>query len=226
MRSIEHDTLSEMGLVWLAARCGSFRGAPEVQVAPGYVADGASLSVMYHSEFRARCSGWGVEPKTIRYELNETEPGGPCIPREDGDIADYFASVFEAKATRADFLSTFGGRANEHANRNAPVAHLHWVVVEKGVCVPGEVPAFWGLLQRRGRGLSELKKPTYCPQPEQAILKLTERLIWKPARGTRLILPCCPECNGPINDRKRHRFSAEHPAHLMDDDPDDSQNPT
>lgn len=221
MRSIEHDTLGQMGLTWLAARCGSFRGATEVQVAPAYVADGACLSVMYHSEFRTRCSGWGMEPKTIRYELSEAVPNGPCVPRESGDIADYFASVFEAKATRADFLSTFGGRDNDHTNRAVPVANLHWVVIEKGVCVPSEVPAFWGLLQRRGRGLSEMKRPTYCEQPEHAILKITERLIWKPVHRARLILPCCPECNGPLADRRPRAFRATEPAHLMDDCPND-----
>ena len=128
MRSIEHDTLGEMGLRWLAARCGSFRGAPEVQVAPQFVADGACLAVMYHSEFMTRCRAWGRVPKSIKYDLGELGTG----VIEEADILDYFACVFGAKATRADFLGTFGGRSNKHANRATPVANLHWVVAEAG----------------------------------------------------------------------------------------------
>lgn len=218
MRSIEHDTLGEMALTWLAARCGSFRGACEVQIATGFVADAASISVMYHSEFRSRCNGWGLTAKTFTYEVAKN---GSLNRNEKGDIPDYFGSVFEAKATRADFLSTFGGRDNKHANRLAPVAHLHWVVTEPGVCEPSEVPSFWGLLVRRGRGLSEKKRPAYLEMTRDAILELADRLLWKPARNTSLVLPCCPACNGPIESRRRTKWNAGTPAHLMDDDPND-----
>jgi hypothetical protein len=217
VRSIEHDTLAEMGLTWLAARCGSFRGASEVQVAPQYVADGACLAVMYHSEFRSRCEGWGLSPKTIVYDISDGD--GPCTKREKGDIPDYFSCVFEAKATRADFLSTFGGRDNDHKNRAEPAAHLHWVVTERGVCEPGEVPGHWGLLVRRGRGLSEKKRPGYIARTELDVLRLADRLVWKPGSRTRLLLPNCPNCNGPLEQRRPVSFRAIEPAHLMDDDP-------
>lgn len=215
MRSIEHDTLGEMGLRWLAARCGSFRGAPEVQVAQRFVADGACLAVMYHLEFMRRCHAWGRVPKSIRYDLGELGTG----VIEEADILDYFACVFEAKATRADFLGTFGGRSNKHANRATPVANLHWIVTEPGVCEAGEVPGHWGLLVRRGRGLSEKKPPAYTPRAEIDVLRFADRLLWKPQNYRSLIVPLCPNCNGDVEDRRQVGFSRKLPRHLMDADP-------
>lgn len=217
MRSIEHDTLGMMALTWMGARCGSFRGACEVQITDGFVADAACVSVMYHSEFIRRCMGWGITPLTFTYSWND----GNKSRDEKGDIPDYFASVFEAKATRADFLSTFGGRDNDHKNRLEPVANLHWIVTEKNVCAADEVPGHWGLLVRRGRGLSEMKPAAYHPADQFQVLRIESRLLWKPARGAGVLLPCCSNCNGPLDDRVRFHWSAKEPAHLMDDNPDD-----
>lgn len=221
MRSIEHDTLGEMALTWLAARCGSFRGACEVQVGPGYVADAACLAVMYHSEFERRCREWGLATDVIVYDCGDLGklPGGG-----EGLIPDYFSCVFESKATRADFLSTFGGRNNKHTNRREPAAHLHWIVVEKNVCDPAEVPGHWGLLQRRGRGLSELKPAQYMPRTEMQALHLANRLLWKPDYK-RIRLAYCPECLGPLDERQPTHWNALEPKHLMGDDPARNVNP-
>jgi|GEM_PF-2602841 len=222
MRSIEHDTLSEMGLTWLAARSGSFRGASEVSIAPGYVADGCAVAVLYHSEFRRYCATWGLDPKTVIYQFEGEPPDYTLRKTEQGDILDYFACVFEAKSTRADFLSTFGGRDNSHSNRKNAAAHLHWIVTEPGICIAAEVPDFWGLLVRRGRGLSEIKPPSYCPVTSAAVLEIESKLLWKPPRGSTIMLPCCPRCNGPFEQRRRLAWNAKEPKHLMDSDPDDA----
>ena len=185
-----------------------------MRMCDGYVVDAASVSVMYHSNFYDRCRGWGLNPKKVRYEVSAS---GDLDAKESGDIADYFSSVFEAKSTRADFLSTFGGRENAHSNRLKPVAHLHWVVTEKGVCDPSEIPLYWGLLVRRGRGLSEVRRPDYCTMSDVDILRLESRLLWKPAKGCGVFLPCCPNCNGPI-DNDGMAWNARIPHHLMEDD--------
>ena len=219
MRSVEHDTLGQMGLTWLSSRSSSFRGHVEVSVAEGYVADALALAVFYHSEFRARCQHWGFTMQTIVYHI---APDGDLERKVSGDIPDFFSVVFECKATRADFLSTFGGRNNDHANRLSPVAHLHYVVVEPKVCTPDEITSFWGLLQRRGRGLSELKKPGYCPISREKVLDMSAKLLWKPPERPRIWLQCCPRCNGPLDERRPIPFShyeREEPKHLMDDDP-------
>lgn len=216
MRSIEHDTLGEMGLTWMAARCGSFRGACEVQVAPGFVADAACLCVMFHSEFERRCSGWGLASDVIVYDCGDL---GKLSSGGNGVIPDYFSCVFEAKATRADFLRTFNGRDNEHANRGEAVANLHWIVIEKDACRADDVPGHWGLLQRRGRGLSELKRAAYMHRTELQVLTLADRLLWKTASHKRIRLMHCPACLGPLEGRLPRPWTDVLPKHLMDDDP-------
>lgn len=215
MRSLEHDTLARRGLVWFAARCGSFRGAHEVQVAPQYVADAACLGVLYHSEFRKLLDAWGLRAETIRYTLDDN------IHIEGSDVPDYFSVVFEAKATRADFLSTFGGRDNSHANRNQPVAHLHYVVTQRGVCETSEVPVMWGHLIASGGGLRCLRHPTYNAMPEIAVLRLAERLLWNRGNqaAARISAPVCVRCRQET--RKPLPWNAIEPAHLMEHDPSD-----
>lgn len=227
MPSIKHNALSAMGLCWMASRCRAFRGAAEVSVAPGFVADAACVSGFFWRHLESYCNQWGLKPKTWLPAEDATpfctataaSMTAKLSDRDDGvvvgDVDFYLASVFEAKATRADFLSTFGGRANDHANRASPVAHLHWIVIEKGVCTPEEVPGHWGLLQRRGRGLSELKIPTYRQVTPQQLAKIESALLWKPDSGVRTYLSSCPACNGDLQ-HARHNvpWKAVTPDHL------------
>lgn len=211
-RSIKHDTLGQMGLTWLKCRCGSFRGAPEIRISNGFVVDAACLCVMYHGEFARRCSEWGLAPKTFTYSVSESN----WMSRDEkGDIPDYFGCVFEAKATRADFLSTFGGRDNSHGNRMNPVANLHWIVAEPEVCKPEEVPAHWGLLIRRGRGLSEKKPPKYIRMEEVDLLRMSDRILWKGHWWTNICLPSCPNCDGQVQYERASQARNENiPNHL------------
>jgi len=90
--------------------------------------------------------------------------------------------VFEAKATRADYLSTFrhsyDKRPNAHVNRLTPIGSLHWIVAFPKVCDSDEVPDPWGLLVRTGGGLRELKAPTFYGITEKQRLNAAYELLW------------------------------------------------
>jgi hypothetical protein len=197
VRSLHHDTLARRGLVWFGARCGSMRGGHEVRVGSEYVADAVAIGVLFHRHFRETLEYSGLEAKTIHYRVNES---GDVNAEETGDVADYFVAVFEAKATRADFLSTFGSRNNAHKNRREPVGNLHYVVTDTGVCEAHEVPEPWGWLERRGTGLSMKRQARYCRQPELAVLRIAEKLLWNRGNqaAAKIVVPSCPECRGPL----------------------------
>jgi hypothetical protein len=95
----------------------------------------------------------------------------------------YFTMIFEAKATRSDFKSTFGNN-DKHRNRLSPVAHLHFVVVNKGVCMPQELPDFWGMLERSGRGVTLIKYPKYNERTTEEIDQFAHALLWVKTKGT------------------------------------------
>jgi len=89
----------------------------------------------------------------------------------------YFSCIFEAKASRGDFLSTFND-SKKHKNRKEPIANLHWCVAKKGVCEACELPDFWGLLLVSGVGLSEKRKPKICLKEKEHYDKFAHQLIW------------------------------------------------
>ena len=177
MPSEAHNKLAEMAIRWIRNRSCSMRGALEVRMGDGYVADAVAVGGLQWRFYTRYCSHWGMQPDSYY-------PGGPVRSgeSEDGRVPCSFIHVFEAKATRGDFLSTFGNNAKDtHANRMQPVGTTHWVVVQSGVCTPDEVPSFWGLLVRRGNGLSEMKKPGYGVHNEQRRLEVGNMLLWKPS---------------------------------------------
>lgn len=85
--------------------------------------------------------------------------------------------IFEAKASRADFLGTFGP-GPKHANRHESIGTLHWCVTPRGLVAPEEVPAFWGLLEISGNGLRETKQPVYCTQKDARVHEAAYALLW------------------------------------------------
>jgi len=168
-----HNKLAEMAMRWAGNRSSSFRCSPEIQVADGYIADAVVLGGLQHRFFMSYCKLWEVEPEVVmHWRPTMPENAKPQIPCS-------FAHIFEAKATRSDFLSTFGP-SDRHQNRMTPVGTTHWVVTEPNVCTPDEVPSFWGLLVRRGRGLREIKAPQYTGYDERAMERLAYRILWKP----------------------------------------------
>jgi len=105
---------------------------------------------------------------------------GLNIPYKHPIVYDrWFACVFEVKVSREDFLNTFGNRKTSHAKaRMEPVGTAHWVVAEKGICKPEELPDFWGLLVPYGTGLTEKKMPKLNLLPESRLHAMAFDMLW------------------------------------------------
>jgi hypothetical protein len=161
MPSVEHNELSAKALTWLGYRATGkgIRGACEVFLGDGYVADAIAFFSPQYRYLEEYCRPAGIDPaKHLAYWL--------C--------------VFEAKVSRADFLSTFGPTPGDHVNRHRPVGHMHWCVTPRGLIDPAELPLFWGLLEQSGGGLREVRMPAISSIPEPAMDHIAHILIWKP----------------------------------------------
>lgn len=154
-----HAALVQMALRWAASRTTQrgARYAEELTLGPGYVADLVSLQAF-------------SPPARKEFTPNP-------------NVIDELALIFEAKASRSDFLATFG-ESDRHANRLDPVGHFHFVVSCKGVCEPADVPKPWGLLVQRGSGLSVYKRPEFTPEAGASnIGMIAHRMLWKHDQG-------------------------------------------
>ena len=158
-QSKEHADLVRLARVWACSRAtarGS-RHAEEVWLDPGYVADLVSLQRFSNAD-----------------QIAFTGVAKMCLD---------LAIVFEAKASRADFLSTFGP-SPKHKNRLTPIGHLHFVVAAKGICDANEIPDPWGFLVPYGMGLSVRKKPVFTPDAgDKHIYEIAWTLLWKNEQG-------------------------------------------
>ncbi len=125
-----------------------YRLGYEIAVSRGYIADVVALF-----SFQSRFS------EALRIPIAE------------------IVGIFECKSSRNDFLSTFGN-SEKHTNRHTAIAHLHWCVIEKGIAKPDELPYFWGLLEKTGRGLRELKAPNFFNVHESLNTKIAYELLW------------------------------------------------
>jgi hypothetical protein len=179
MKAIDHNGLARASWTWLSNRVSGrgIRGDREVSVGEKYVADFFALCSFQHTYFDQYCKHWGTPLITRPRYPNMPEMAAYTI--DSYDLPDYFACLFEAKATRSDFLSTFGENRKNHRNRHEPVANLHWCVTPRKLIDADELPDFWGLLEWTGRGLREVKMPTLCQQSDATIDKLAHGLIWQ-----------------------------------------------
>lgn len=175
-----HNQLAERALIWLANRATQvgIRAAIEVQLDKGYIADAVAVGWLQHRFYVDYCCRSELQPMTQRYNVLEQKI------ESIGEIERSMIYVFEAKATRSDFLSTFGP-GPKHQNRHTPLGSLHWVVVAKGIARPEEVPGFWGLLEWSGCGLSERKRPIIQITTREHERMIAERILWKPSWGLR-----------------------------------------
>lgn len=158
----KHNQLARMGLRFLRAKTTGqgMRGGFDVPLATGYIADAAvlcSLQIRYADRYIGKQNFERISD----YET--------VIPE--------VLCVFEAKATRADFLSTFGD-GPKHENRKTPIGNLHWCVAGRGVARAEEMPGFWGLLEVRGLGLRCLRAPVYQPMEEAAQNAAAYQILW------------------------------------------------
>jgi hypothetical protein len=175
----EHDELKVMALTWLRNKVTGkgLRGTTEVQLADGYVADAVALCSLQN-----------------RFFQQYTACGCPVADRFD---VNYFACIFEAKASRGDFLSTFNN-SNKHQNRHKPVGNLHWCVTPSGLVKADELPEFWGLLESRGSGLREIKQPKLNVIAEPAFDAIAHKLLW--AIQARRHYVICANCGAYLTE--------------------------
>ena len=181
MPSKEHNRLADMAIKWVRNRSGSMRGALEVRLGDQYVADAVVIGAMQHRYYMSYCNHWGRDPVRLYPGQNVSLDDQHQQAIDDGCVPCSFTHIFEAKATRSDYLSTFGKNAkNTHANRMIPAGTTHWIVTDPGVCEKDEVPEFWGLLVRRGNGLREIKKPAWCGYSRDTEVVIGNTMLWKP----------------------------------------------
>lgn len=152
-QSDAHRELVERSYLWLANRAyRDVRATSEFCPPNGYSADLVALMQFRGEKFNQR-----YIPDPVLYN-------SMCV------------LVFEAKASRPDLRAKFGEKAN--VRTDMPMGHLHWIVATDGLMDKAEAPKFWGLLERRGSILRELKKPTYCPMTRERMMEISVAMLW------------------------------------------------
>jgi hypothetical protein len=137
----------------------------EIQLRPGYIADVVALL-----SFQLRFAE--------RYEhLSDRHLGGQPGKRIV-TVNDEAVCIFECKASRADFLATFGPTPNNHINRHEKQGTLHWVVAAQGIVLDSDDLGFWGLLVQSGRGLREIRSPRRDYLTREQINAVAYELLW------------------------------------------------
>lgn len=163
-----HLDLQKRALKWLRGRLTGkgMRGRQEVYMKPGYVADAVALGNLQQ---RFDLQYWSNHHDTPKYNHNHHERHFEQV------------FVFEAKATRADFLSTFGSPYGNHENRFQPVGTHHWVVIAPGIATEEEINKlqFWGVLIESRSGLKEIRAPYWCNIERAEILRIAHVILWK-----------------------------------------------
>lgn len=166
-----HIELQHRALRWLTGKTSYHHGAIEVKMAPGYVADAVAIG---RFQSRIKDEYWRNHHKYV-LRINHA-----LMWRERIEESIF---VFEAKATRADFLSTFKSRYGLHENRFSPVGSHHWIVVARGILTPEDITAmrlkFWGVLEQSGSGLREIHSPFWCLIDRQQILETAYKILRK-----------------------------------------------
>jgi len=176
-KASKHDDLALMALTWLRNKVTArgMRATTEVCLAEGYVADAVALGGFQYGFLTKYCKAWNKKPIEGTSVWDDVQKKF-VYKRSDG-ISNYFACIFEAKATRSDFLHTFGSGPN-HQNRHQPIGSLHWCVTPRKLINPDELPDFWGLLEEYGSGLHEVKKPKLNILAESQMDKIAHQLLW------------------------------------------------
>lgn len=182
-----HNELSLMALTWLSNKVTGkgYRGTTEVCIGPGYVADVVALCSLQYRYWQQYSETQKI-PTIKDYHIHHKN----CKPNENVKV-NYMACIFEAKAKRNDFLSTFNN-SEKHKNRHKPIGNLHWIVSNKDVAQINEIPDFWGLLIPSGTGLREIKQPVMQSLIMADLDKIAHALIW-PIQAYRkyIICECC-----------------------------------
>jgi hypothetical protein len=186
-----HAELAAMSIRWFAAR-STGRGivaASEVTIAPQYVCDALAIGGFQHRFLVKYLRHSGLVAK---HYVGDLDIGRKIV----GDVYNDFVCLFEAKASRGDFRSTFIADNGKHQNRHSPIASLHWVVVPKGLIDITDVPEFWGILEASGSGLRETKMPYINVLPESEVHRFGYEILMRNKNENRnwLKVPTCPNC--------------------------------
>ncbi|MCJ7483901.1 MAG: hypothetical protein MUO31_13160 [Thermodesulfovibrionales bacterium] len=191
--SDKHDELAIMALTWLSNKVTGkgMRGTTEVCLSQGYVADAVAICSLQYTYNSMYIEHSGYKPAIMNRTYNRETGKIDTIVRGD-KIDNYYACIFEAKASRSDFLSTFNDK-EKHLNRRFPIGSLHWCVANKGVCGPDELPDFWGLLETYGSGLTEKKRPLIKILTSEQLDKIAHALLWPLQAGRKYFI--CKICN-------------------------------
>lgn len=177
--SNRHTELQNMVVRWIGNRSFKICGFPEANIV-GYIADYVAIAGMFDAEHTKYARHSGLTKKYTNPQYSSKKYAEYMKSRAVfGDIDRWYVCVFEVKVSRNDFLNTFGGRYTPHAEaRLKPVGTAHWVVAEKGICKPEELPGFWGLLTPYGTGLTELKKPKLQILPDSTLHAMAFDMLW------------------------------------------------
>jgi hypothetical protein len=147
----EHERLTDAALVWAQAR-STLRGTRHA----------TELGMGQYAPDLIVLGAFSGSYALARYGLDDYRT---------------LAWVFESKATRADFFRHFKPGAPDQS-RMVPLGDFHWVVTPKGLVERAEVPDPWGLLERRGPGLRQVKAPTRTPRTEEQVNELAAAILW------------------------------------------------
>lgn len=173
-RSDRHKELQNMLVRWMRNRSFKMCGLPECNIV-GYIADFVAIAGMHYAEHNR----YAFHSKLTTRYMSYRKVDGELIRKMVGDIDRWYVCVFEVKVSRNDFLNTFGKNNTPHSKaRMEPVGTAHWVVTEKGICKPEELPDFWGLLTPYGTGLTELKRPKLHILPDERLHSFAFDMLW------------------------------------------------
>jgi hypothetical protein len=173
-KSDRHIELQNMLVRWIENRSFKMCGLPESNVV-GYIADFVAIAGMHDAEHTKYAFHSGLKKKY----MSSRKIDGERVRQIFGDIDRWYVCVFEVKVSRSDFLHTFDGKNTPHAKaRMEPVGTAHWVVAEKGICKPEELPDFWGLLTPYGTGLTELKRPKLHILEDKELHAIAFDMLW------------------------------------------------
>jgi hypothetical protein len=161
----QHAELRSLALNWLANRATAhgIRGATEVFLRKGFIADAAALCSLQARFHQTYCDAWHTDPLTLVTHDHQAM------------ISNYYACVFEIKTSREDYRKTF---ASETSGRLKPAGSLHWVVTPRGLIEAIELRAPWGLLEIKGAGLAERVIPRWMPMTEVEQDRFAHCLLW------------------------------------------------
>jgi len=157
------------------------RGTTEVTLDRGYVADAVAICSLQYRFWQQYRNNLSRVPTVRDYKQHQAN----CIKKE---MANYMAFIFEAKVSRADFLSTFND-SQKQKNRHKPIGNLHWCIAPKGIVHPNELPDFWGLLEPYGVGLTEKIRPLRIRINGSKLDRIAHSLLW-PIQARRNYIYC------------------------------------